>query len=108
MPGQTLSDLGAIIGALDGMGRLIRVRSEVDPRLDLAAIAARFEGGPAAVLFENVKGHRQPVFTGLYWSRELLAELAGQEENRCRPGSRAASATGSKIRWRRGSSKAAR
>ena len=63
------------------MGRLIRVRSEVDPHLELAAIAARFEGGPRAVLFESVKGHDAPVLTGLYWSRELLAELMQREEH---------------------------
>ncbi|CAN0314968.1 unnamed protein product, partial [Chrysoparadoxa australica] len=63
MSGETIGDLGAIIDRLDELGRLIRVRSEVDPDLDLAGIAAKFEGGPAAVLFENVKGHDHPVFT---------------------------------------------
>jgi 2,5-furandicarboxylate decarboxylase 1 len=80
MSGETIGDLGAIIDRLDELGRLIRVRSEVDPELDLAGIAAKFEGGPAAVLFENVKGHDHPVFTGLYWSRELLGALMEQEE----------------------------
>ena len=80
MARNTLSDLGAIIDDLDRLGRLVRVTSEVDPVLDLAGIAARFEGGPAAVLFEKVKGHADPVFTGLYWSRELLAELMGKDE----------------------------
>jgi UbiD family decarboxylase len=72
---QHLSDLSAIIEDLDAMGRLARVRSEVDPEYDLAGIAAKFEGGPRAVLFENVKGHEHPVFVGLYWSRELLGAL---------------------------------
>ncbi len=79
MSDSPLSDLGAIIDALDHMGRLIRVTSEVDPVHDLAGIAARFEGGPAAVLFEKVKGRAHPVFTGLYWSRELLGALMGQD-----------------------------
>ena len=69
MAGNHLSDLAAIIEELDRLGRLIRVKSEVDPELDLAGIAAEFEGGPAAILFEKVKGHPHPVFTGLYWSR---------------------------------------
>ena len=48
--------------------------------LELAGIAARLEGGPRAVLFENVKGHDTPVLTGLYWSRELLGSLMRREE----------------------------
>ncbi len=70
-----LGDLAEIIGDLDAMGRLVRVRSEVDLDKDLAGIAAEFEGGPRAVLFENVKGTDHPVFTGLYWSRDLLGAL---------------------------------
>ncbi len=72
---QHLSDLSAIIDDLDAMGRLARVRSEVDLNHDLAGIAAELEGGPRAVLFENVKGYEHPVFVGLYWSRELLGDL---------------------------------
>src|SRR5690606_35969272 len=75
-----VADLGAIVQWLDRHGRLVRVRSEVDPAYELAGIAARFEGGPSAVLFERVKGSRHPVFTGLYWSRDLLAALFGRAE----------------------------
>ena len=81
MAGNRLSDFATIVEDLDAMGRLIKVRSEVDPHLELAAIAARFEGGPRAVLFENVKGHDAPVLTGLYWSRELLADLMRRDEH---------------------------
>ena len=81
MAGNRLSDLATIVDDLDAMGRLIRVSSEVDPHLELAAIAARYEGGPRAVLFEKVNGHSAPVLTGLYWSRELLAELVQREED---------------------------
>ncbi len=70
-----LADLAEIIDDLDSMGRLARVRSEVALEHDLAGIAAKFEGGPRAVLFENVKGHAHKVFVGLYWSRDLLGEL---------------------------------
>lgn len=79
MAGNHLKDLARVIDALDRKGRLIRIRSEVDPVHDLAGIAARFEGRPEAVLFENVKGHDAPVFTGLYWSRELLGDLIGED-----------------------------
>ena len=75
MGAEHLADLGLIIKDLERMGRLVRVRSEVDLEHDLAGIAAEFEGGPRAVLFQNVKGSTQPVFTGLYWSRALLADL---------------------------------
>ena len=75
-----LGDLGQIIERLEQRGRLIRVKSEVDPVHDLAGVAARLEGRPAAVLFERVKGHDAPVFTGLYWSRALLADLLEQPE----------------------------
>ena len=70
-----LADLAEIIDDLDSTGRLARVRSEVDLQYDLAGIAAEFEGGPRAVLFENVKGHDHKVFVGLYWSRDLLGGL---------------------------------
>jgi len=75
-----LADLRTIIDYLDSCGRLTRVTTEVDPKHDLAGIAAHFESKPRAVLFEKVKGYDVPVFTGLYWSRELLAQLMSQEE----------------------------
>ncbi len=75
MASSDLTDLADIVRSLDRMGRLARVRSEVDPHLELAGIAAKFEGGPRAVLFEKVKGFDTPVLTGLYWSRALLADL---------------------------------
>ncbi len=80
MTDPKLHDLAEIIDDLEAHGRLIRVHSEVDPRHDLAAIAASRESGPHAVLFENVKGQADPVFTGLYWSRDLLATLLRREE----------------------------
>ncbi len=73
-----IGDLGKIIDWLDENGRLARVRSEVDAAHQLAGIAAKFERGPRAVLFEKVKGSAYPVFTGLYWSRELLGDLFGR------------------------------
>lgn len=80
MAREDLGDLGRIIERLDERGRLVRVKSEVNPVHDLAGVAAKLEGGGSAVLFERVKGHRQPVFTGLYWSRALLADLLEQPE----------------------------
>jgi 2,5-furandicarboxylate decarboxylase 1 len=80
MAGNRLHDLALILDDLDGMGRVARIRSEVDLRHDLAGIAHRLEGGPRAALFEKVKGHAHPVFTGLYWNRDLLADLLGRKE----------------------------
>jgi len=70
-----LKDIAAIIDDLEAMGRLVRVKSEVDLNYDLTGIAAEFERGRRAVLFENVKGQKAPVLIGLYWSRELLGAL---------------------------------
>jgi 2,5-furandicarboxylate decarboxylase 1 len=75
MAASHISDLATIIEDLDAMGRLVRIQSEVDLKHDLAGLAAKLEGGPRAVLFERVKDHTVPVFTGLYWSRDLLADL---------------------------------
>lgn len=79
-PAQVISDLGRIIDALEARGRLVRVRSEVESRHQLISTAARFEGGPRAVLFEKVKGSAYPVLVGLYWSREVLGDLFGRPE----------------------------
>jgi 2,5-furandicarboxylate decarboxylase 1 len=72
------ADLNQLIDRLDKDGRLLRVRSVVDPVHELAGLAAKFEGTDKAVLFENVKGHDIPVLMGLYWSREMLASLYGE------------------------------
>lgn len=71
-----LTDLGACINALKAAGNLIRVRSEVDPRFELAGIARKLEG-TRPVIFERVKGHAYPVFTGLLWNRAVVASLFG-------------------------------
>jgi 2,5-furandicarboxylate decarboxylase 1 len=75
-----IADLGAIIAELDVNDRLVRVKTEVDPRHDLVGIANQFHGQGKAVLFENVAGQDHPVFMGLYWSRELLGDIFMREE----------------------------
>ena len=74
-----IHDLQAIIDDLEAMGRLIRVKGQVHLRFDLAGIAAKYEGGDKAVLFEKVVGRDYPVFTGLYWSRETLGAIFGRD-----------------------------
>lgn len=44
---RKLTDLQAYIQFLEQRGHLIRVKSEVDPELELAGIAKKFEGGKA-------------------------------------------------------------
>lgn len=73
---KRLVDLGACVDFLEDTGNLVRVRSEVDSRFELAAVAKHFEGGKA-VLFERVKGHASPVLTGLLWNREIVGAMFG-------------------------------
>ncbi len=75
-----LHDLALIIDDLEAMGRLAHVKGHVHLRFDLAGIAAEFEGGPRALMFESIFGRDYPVFTGLYWSRELLGALMRTDE----------------------------
>lgn len=73
---KRLVDLGACIDFLDKTGNLVRVRSEVDARHELAGIARRFEGGKC-VLFERVKASAHPVLVGLLWNRDIAASVFG-------------------------------
>lgn len=69
-----LTDLQGYIAFLEGNNQLIRVKTEVNPELELAAIAKRFEGDKA-VLFEKVKGSNYPVLIGLYWNLDIMASV---------------------------------
>ena len=80
MAATHIHDLALIVEDLERSGRLARIGSSVDLKHDLAGLAAELESQPRALLFENVAGHEWPVLTGLYWSRELLADLLRREE----------------------------
>jgi 4-hydroxy-3-polyprenylbenzoate decarboxylase len=56
---------------LERHGHLIRVREEIDPELEMAALHLRVfsEGGPA-LLFENVKGSRFKAVSNLFGTLE--------------------------------------
>lgn len=71
---RNLIDMQQYIGFLEENNHLVRVKSEVDPYLELAGIAKKYEGGKA-VYFEKVKGSEYPVLIGLYWHRGILADL---------------------------------
>lgn len=77
-------DLQAYLLYLEQKGLLHRIKVEVDPILEIAAIADRVvkRGGPA-LLFERVKRSSLPVAANLFGSEELVKaalEIADLEE----------------------------
>jgi len=56
---------------LERHGHLVRVREEVDPYLEMAAVHLRvFEAGGPALYFENVRGCRFPAVSNLFGTME--------------------------------------
>ena len=72
--GDRLVDIKKCIAYLEKTGNLVRVKSEVDPFVELAGIAKKYEG-KKCILFEKVKGKTFPVFMGLLWNREIIGGL---------------------------------
>ncbi|TZF84725.1 UbiD family decarboxylase [Pedobacter sp. BS3] len=65
------SSLKECISDLERHGHLIRIREEIDPYLEMAAIHLRvFEHQGPAILFENVKGSRFPAVSNLFGTVE--------------------------------------
>ncbi|HEY4198413.1 MAG TPA: UbiD family decarboxylase, partial [Mucilaginibacter sp.] len=63
--------LQACITDLEKHGHLIRIKEEVDPFLQMAAIHLRvFEHQGPAILFENVKGSKFPAISNLFGTLE--------------------------------------
>jgi 4-hydroxy-3-polyprenylbenzoate decarboxylase len=61
------SSLQACITDLEKNGHLIRIKEEVDPYLEMAAIHLRvFEHQGPAILFENIKGSKFPAVSNLF------------------------------------------
>src|SRR5258708_17896133 len=60
-------DLRDFLAALDRLGQLSRIDSEVSPRLEMTEISRRVLGrsGPA-LLFQRPSGHSIPVLTNLF------------------------------------------
>ena len=63
--------LADCVADLEKNGQLIRIKEEVDPNLEMAAIHWRIfkQGGPA-LLFENIKGSSFPALSNLYGTFE--------------------------------------
>jgi 4-hydroxy-3-polyprenylbenzoate decarboxylase len=65
------SSLAECVRDLEKHGHLIRIKEEVDPYLEMAAIHLRiFEQGGPAILFESVKGSRFPAVSNLFGTLE--------------------------------------
>lgn len=59
--------LAAAVHDLEKHGHLIRIKEEVDPYLEMAAIHLRvYENQGPAILFENIKGSRFPAVSNLF------------------------------------------
>ncbi|MDD2967424.1 MAG: UbiD family decarboxylase [Desulfovibrionaceae bacterium] len=65
--------LAACVADMEAHGHLVRVNSEVDPYLEIAAIQRRaFRKGAPAMLFTRVKGCSFPMLANMYGTRERL------------------------------------
>src|SRR5271170_3380938 len=73
--------MGAFARALEQRGQLARIRREVDPNLEVSAIADRVmkAGGPA-LLFERVRGARFPLLINAFGSRERMSLALGVDD----------------------------
>jgi len=65
------SSLAACVEDLEKHGHLIRIKEEVDPYLEMAAIHLRvYEQKGPAILFENIKGSPFPAVSNLFGTLE--------------------------------------
>jgi 4-hydroxy-3-polyprenylbenzoate decarboxylase len=62
------------IDTLESLGKLHRVKTEVDTNLEIAEIMRRmmYSGNSPAILFENVKGYDIPVLGNAFGTMDLL------------------------------------
>ena len=68
---MSYKSLRACISDLEKNGQLIRIKEEVDPYLQMAAIHLRvFEHKGPAILFEHVKGSKFPALSNLFGTLE--------------------------------------
>lgn len=73
-------DLREFIDFLEKQGELKRIKTEVDPHLEMTEICDRVlrAGGPA-LLFENPKGYKTPVLANLFGTEKRVALGMGRE-----------------------------
>src|SRR5918993_1597179 len=95
MPYESLSEY---VNALDKSGQLVRVKTKVNPDLEIAEIMRRlmYKGNQPAVLFENVEGATMPVLGNAFGTMERL-HLALETTDFTEIGSRVTDLTKMKI-----------
>lgn len=95
MPFESLRDL---IDALEEKGQLIRVKTSVDPDLEVAEIMRRlmYAKDKPAVLFENVKGYTIPILGNTFGSNVRLG-IALEEDDFSHIGNRIVDLTRMKM-----------
>lgn len=69
-------DLRDYLAGLERSGNLVAIRSEIDPRHELAAVLDLLEAGPA-VHFDRVAGSSMPVVGNVVNSRARIADALG-------------------------------
>ncbi|HEX7251904.1 MAG TPA: menaquinone biosynthesis decarboxylase, partial [Thermoanaerobaculia bacterium] len=76
---MTFRNLGQFLDALEKDGDLVRVRTEVSPKLEISEIADRsVKGGGPALLFERVAGSTIPVAINLFASADRMRRALGR------------------------------
>jgi 4-hydroxy-3-polyprenylbenzoate decarboxylase len=71
MPNKGHSSLRACVKDLEKHGKLIRIKTELDPDLEMAEVHRRiYDGQGPAILFENVKGSPFSAVSNLYGTKE--------------------------------------
>ena len=77
-------DLREFMEELENRGLLKRIKTEVDPELEITEIVDRVSKGPdsknVALLFENVKGSKMPVLINAFGSYERMSLAMGVEK----------------------------
>ncbi len=78
--GMQYADLREFIAGLERRGELRRIRTELDPKLEITEVADRVlrAGGPA-LLIENPKGSDVPLLANLFGTPERVALGMGEE-----------------------------
>jgi len=79
-------DFQSFLKRLESAGELKRIAVEVDPCLEMGAIADRVSkqpGGGTALLFEKVKGSSLPVIMNAYGSYRRMTMALGVEDDPC-------------------------
>ena len=75
--------LGACIDFLEKNGDLVRIKTPLDPNLEMAAVHNRvFSAGGPAILFEQVKGSKFPAISNLFGTHERALSILAPDLER--------------------------